>query len=201
MNDPEVMRLVNIQRRGQILRTYTGLIKHLGLTDAQSEALTQLLIDKNQAAMDVAVSSVQQGLDPLADPAQFSTMVGNSKAGIEDQIKGLLGETGYAQYQAYDRGEQQYQVLSNLAQSLMYSEDPLKADQVAKLEQLMAQQRTGQIDETVLTGAKEFLTPAQLQALKSLQEEQQAATHQKMVSQQVLQDLASPVEAAGATGN
>jgi len=167
-NDPAVMRRLNTQARNQTLRRYSALFTQLNLPAEQTEAFTKLLTDKRQAAMDIIVTQLQQGNDPTKDMDEFRNQLYASRGEIENQVHALLGDAGYAQYQAYDQDFSHQSVLTNLQGSLVGTAEPLTPEQASRMTQLLEQTNAGHITPEVITGAKDFLSPTQLQALQDL---------------------------------
>jgi hypothetical protein len=193
VNDPQVTRLLNVHERAQIQRRYGTMFKQLGLSPDQSDALAQLMIDKKQAAMDVAIASVQQGDDPLLDPNGFGDLVAAMRSQIDGQIKSLLGDTGYAQFQGFDRSAGQLGVIAQLQQMLSSTDAPLTNDQANQLQQVMEQNHVGHLNAKVVAGAQTILAPDQTPMLQALLAERQAAAQRKAIQEGAMQNLGVPV--------
>jgi hypothetical protein len=179
-NDPAVMQRLNAQARLAMQQRYAGLFAKLGLTADQTEALTKLLSDKQLVLSDVAVSALQNGVDPHADPDAFQALVVTAKAGIEDQMRSLLGETGYAQYLAFTQDIVSSNTLVRVQRVLANTPDILTDDQTAQLKVLLSRtDGNGRITPRVIADAQAFLSPAQIQALQQANDIQQAASQSR----------------------
>ncbi len=179
-NDPAVMQRMNAQARLLMQQRYAGLFAKLGLTADQTETLTKLLADKQLVISDVAVAALQNGIDVRADPAAFQTLLVTAKAGIEDQMRSLLGEGGYAQYLAFTQDIVASNSMVRVQRVLANTPDILTNDQSAQLKLLLSRtDGNGRITPRVISDAKAFLSPAQVQALQQANDIQQAANQNR----------------------
>ncbi len=179
-NDPAVMQRMNVQARLLMQQRYAGLFAKLGLTADQTETLTKLLADKQLVISDVAVAALQNGVDVRADPAAFQTLLVTAKAGIEDQMRSLLGEGGYAQYLAFTQDIVTSNSMVRVQRVLANTPDLLTDDQSTQLKSLLSRtDGNGRISPRVISDAKAFLSPAQIQALQQANDIQQAANQNR----------------------
>jgi hypothetical protein len=96
-------------------------------------------VDKQTVPMDVMSAASQQGLDMMKDgPALRQSML-DAQAEVDAQIKTLLGDQGYAEYQNYQQTLPQRGIANRLQQSLSYTSTPLSDDQASQLIQILAQ--------------------------------------------------------------
>lgn len=175
-NDPDLLRRIYGQVRRRVERRYDPLFKQLGLTPGQIDQVLKLLVDKRQAPVDIIVAGMQNDGDPRRDYGAFIDQVQSARAGIEDQIKSLLGDANYALYREYDQMVGQSNTVTRLQQALQTSGNPLTDEQVNRLQQLLQVNGSGHISADVVWTARAFLTPPQQQALQALREEQLAAS-------------------------
>jgi chromosome segregation ATPase len=191
-NNSDVMRRLSTQARNQTLRHYDDFLKELNLSPGENEQLVKLLIEKKQAAIDVAAASFQQGEDPRNDPATYKAAVVATKEKIEDEIQSLLGDDNYARYINFDRSTGQNNVVSNLSSVLRNTETPLNAGQQELLRQSLQQHETGRITAKVIADSKSFLTPEQILALQDLRAVQQANSDKRNAPTQILPTATTP---------
>jgi hypothetical protein len=179
-NDPAVMQRMNAQARLLMQQRYAGLFAKLGLTADQTESLTKLLSDKQLVISDVAVAALQNGGDLRADPDAFQTLLVTAKAGIEDQMRSLLGDGGYAQYLAFTQDIVSSNSMIRMQRVLANTPDVLTDDQSTQLKLLLSRtDGNGRITPRVISDAKAFLSPAQIQALQQANDIQQAASQNR----------------------
>lgn len=177
--DPTVLRRLNEHSRLQINRRYASLFALLNLSPEQKEQLVNLLVDKRQAAVDVASATMLEGSDPRDDPAGYMDMIATMREDLEKQIHALLGDSGYQSYQNFDRSVAQAQVVTQLSQLLTEAQQPLSAAQTNQLVAVMQANNTGRVSAKVVNDAKAFLSPPQMEALRDLRAIQQANSRKR----------------------
>ncbi len=188
MNDPEVQRLMSAQIRLQIERRYAALFAQLNLPADKLEQFKQLLVDRQQSALDVFASANEQG---ITDPRDFQKLVEGAQSDIDGQIKTALGDADFGQFQGFQQTEAVRGVVSQLQSNLRGSAVPLTEAQASQLTQVMAQTSAGPapspalgnnvraaaVTEATLAQSQSFLSAPQLQALQQIQQQQQAQQH------------------------
>jgi hypothetical protein len=139
MERPEVQKLMAIQQKGQLDSRYASLFKSLNLSPEQLDKFKTLLVEKQSAMQDVMAAARAQGIDPREDPEGFRKMIRDTQAEVDNSIKEVVGEAGYAQYQNYQQTMPQRSVVNQLQQSLSYTNAPLTDAQAEQLVQILAQ--------------------------------------------------------------
>jgi len=204
MDRPEIQRLMALQQKAGLDSRYAGLFKALALTPEQLEKFKNLLVEKRTAMMDVMSAAREQGINPRTDPDAFQKLVADSQTEIDANIRSTLGDTDFAQYQSYEQTLPQRNTVSQLEQRLSYSSTPLTDAQSAQMVQIMAANapppRTGangapapltalgagmaatlgnggpggRVTDADINQASGVLAAPQIDALKQIQQEQQA---------------------------
>jgi hypothetical protein len=189
MDDPEVQKLMAVQRKAGLDGRYAALFRMLNLPPEQLDQLKNLLVDKSTAMADIMAVAREQGINRRDDPAMFNQLIADAQAEIDANIRTTLGEVGYAQYLDYERTLPQRSVASQLEQRLSYSSTPLTPDQTAQLVKILANTNPSSSTGTPTTGrnfgggplvtdaainqALGTLAAPQIEALRELQREQQ----------------------------
>ena len=192
MDDPAFRQLLAVAERARLNLFYDPLFKQLGLPPDQLERLKTLLVDKQQAVGDANRSALGLGMN---QDAAYRAITGGQDA-INSDIRSLLGDSGYAQYQSYEATRGQRIVVDQLRQSLAYTATPLSEDQATQVLQILFQNsRPGNppstnglgaqvgaglrerdlsapIADQSLVAAQALLSPPQLDALRLLQQQQ-----------------------------
>jgi hypothetical protein len=208
MNDPEVQRLMAAQIRLQIERRYAALFAQLNLSPEKLEQFKQLLVDRQQSALDVLASANEQG---ISDPRDFQKLVEGAQSDIDGQIKAALGDADYSQFQGFQQTEAVRGVVSQLQSNLRGSAVPLTEAQASQLSQVMAQTSPGAapspglgntvrgaaVTDATLAQSQSFLSAPQIQALQQIQQQQQA---QQRLRDIMLQGSPPAPEAGSPTG-
>ena len=136
----EMMR-ASMRTMGQaIVRSYAKLFTDLHLTPEQTDSMKRLLMNKTMASADM----ITEAMAGQADPAQLKTQaiqVKAEQATIDDQIKQLLGDDNYTQYQTYGKTLEERMVVTQAADQLADSPRAVRADQEQQLLDAMVEER------------------------------------------------------------
>jgi len=146
------------------LAQYGALYSSLGLTPDQVQAMQSLLQSGDSFGRVVQGGSVELSVSDLP-PGGYPEQ--------QAQIKALLGDAGYQQFQAYQQTLGARQTAVALAGLLVDSDTPLSADQAQQMVTVLAAaadryNRSQYNWPSVYAGAAGILTPPQLQMLQNL---------------------------------
>lgn len=213
MENPEMQKLMHVQQKASLDGRYAALFKSLNLTPEQLEKFKNLLVERQTAMMDVFAAAREQGINPRTDPEAFQKLIADAQAEIDASIEAALGEVGYSQYKSYEQAMPQRNTVSQLSQRLSYSATPLSDSQSEQLVTLLATTGTtggGQrgplaggfggpgsgpttlITDATIAQAQGVLAGAQLEALKQLQQEQQAQVQLQQEMRRQFQNGGTP---------
>ncbi len=123
-----------------VARSYAKLFADLHLTPEQTDSMKDLLINKTMASADMITAAMSGQADPAQMLAQ-AAQVRAEQASIEDQIKQLLGDDNYAQYDAYGKTLSERMVVTQVADQLADSPKAVGADQERQLFDAMVEER------------------------------------------------------------
>ena len=194
---PEIQAMMNASQRGNIITQYAALFRNLNLTSDQSNKLASLLLDRQNALRDVFGAAREQGLDPRADREAIQKLVQDTQNSIDDGIKSLIGDNGFAQLSQYEQTVPQRTMVSMLQQRLTFTDSPLTSAQAEQLVQILAANSELQpstpgrasdlrrivrgmpgagdnISPAAISQAASFLNQTQLSALQQMQQQQEA---------------------------
>ena len=140
LDNPEFSKLWNAQQKSGLDARYAALFKDLNLSPADLDKFKSLLVEKQNAMLDVMAAAREQGLNPRdpTDRAQLATLLQTAQAQVDNNILQTLGAGQYAQYQNYEQTLPQRSVVNQLAQSLSYSGSPLQDAQAQQLVNILA---------------------------------------------------------------
>ena len=138
MDRPEMQRLRTLQQRAALDSRFAPLFKALNVSPEKLDQLKTLLAEKESTMQDVMMAARDQGVDPRADPEAFRKLVASAQTEVNSQLKSLLGDEGYAQYEQYAQTQPQRATIEQLRQSLSYTSDPLTDTQASQLVQILA---------------------------------------------------------------
>jgi hypothetical protein len=195
MANPEFAQAMSVQQRAMLDGRYADLFKQLNLSPEQLEKFKSLLVERQNARMDVMNAARENGLNPRENRDELRKLTEEAQTEVDNTIKTALGESVYNQYQTYESTQAQRAVVNQLDQKLSYSSTPLNSTQSAFLVSALAAAasaesadqgggggpgnwgRTGTtITDAVIQQAQSVLTPDQVAALKQIQTEQKAQT-------------------------
>ncbi|HKB91074.1 MAG TPA: hypothetical protein VKC60_11205, partial [Opitutaceae bacterium] len=221
-SNPDYQKLMALQQRAALDKTYAALFKSLNLSPQQLEQFKNLLVEKQMAFSDVMNAARDQGLNPRnpQDRTQINQLLAQTNTDLESNIQQTLG-TQYSDYQNYEQTLPQRNDVNQLAQKLSYTGTPLQDYQTEQLVKILADyapqrtntnagatptaqvsgnignainpNRTAPITQAAVNQAQSILSQPQVDALVQLQQDQQA--QQKM--NQLLRNQTNP--SAGAT--
>ncbi len=204
LEDPRFLQAVASHQRSMLDARFGELFGRLELTDDELESLRGLLIEKQNAAMDVLMVSKGELGGRIAG-SEMKVATRRAQDEIDGLIEQTLGESRFAIFKAYEATLPQRAAVAQLQQRLSYTDEPLEVAQAEALVDMMVQgggevrpalpgvsvvvdpaerqampvmhgvAETVQITEEVINGAAKVLRPRQLVALNELKQEQEAA--------------------------
>ena len=142
--NPEMKEMIKNQQKtalgAMIDKNYAGLFAALNLTPEQSAALKDLILNKQLNAADMGMSMLSDDLD-AAKRAELAQQIKTTNEATDAQIKALLGDDAFAQYQAYEKSIGERMAVSGFSDQLGSGPMALAGDQEQQLIQTMTQVR------------------------------------------------------------
>lgn len=138
LNKPEVMALLSVQQKAAVEARYAALFKSLNLSPDQAEKLKAVLAERQTTMMDVMSAARDQGIDPRRDPEAFQKLMAMAQNDINSSIKAVIGDSGFAQFETYEKTLPQRNVVNQLQQRLSYTDTPLSTAQAEQLVRILA---------------------------------------------------------------
>lgn len=138
MNKPEVQALMTVQQKAAVEARYAALFKNLNLTPEQAEKLKTILAERQTTMMDMMSAARDQGLDPRRDRDAYQKLMESARTDVNNSIKAVIGESGFAQFGGYEKTMPQRNVVNQLQQRLSTSDTPLTSAQAEQLVQILA---------------------------------------------------------------
>ncbi len=183
MNNPEAQRLVSLQRKAQISSRYAGMFRTLELSPEQVERFKELLLERQNGDNDILAISLQNGINPLQNPAEYAALATGMHEEVEKKIESALGTEKYAKLANYQASQQNRAVVKQLEDSLSYSEEPLTREQRDQFQRVLVEtgptkagmgNPNGTVTDKTTEQSKEFLGETQLKALEEIKQGQAA---------------------------
>jgi len=138
MSKPEVQAMLSLQQKAAVEARYGALFRTLNLTPEQTDKLKGLLADRSNTRMDVMTAAQEQGIDLRANPDEVRKLFADAQNELNNSIKAVVGENGFAQLQNYEQTLPQRGLVNDLQQRLSFSDTPLSASQADALVQILA---------------------------------------------------------------
>lgn len=138
MNKPEVQALMTVQQKAAVEARYAALFQSMNLTPDQTEKLKNLLTERGSTRMDVMAAATAQGIDPRENPQAYRKLFADAQNELNNSIKSVVGENGFAQLQNYEQTLPQRALVNDLQQRLSYTNTPLSTSQADALVQILA---------------------------------------------------------------
>lgn len=138
MNKPEVQAMINLQQKAAIDARYAALFKNLNLAPEQADKLKTLLAERATTMQDVMAAARDQGVNPRENPDTFRQLIANAQDQINNTIKSVIGDQGFAQLTNYEQTLPQRNLVNELQQRLSYTDTPLTAAQAEQMVQILA---------------------------------------------------------------
>lgn len=138
MSKPEVQAMLSLQQKAAVEARYGALFRTLNLTPEQTDKLKGLLADRSNTRMDVMTAAQEQGIDSRSNPEEVRKLFTAAQNELNNSIKAVVGENGFAQLQTYEQTLPQRGLVNDLQQRLSFSDTPLSASQADALVQILA---------------------------------------------------------------
>jgi cytoskeletal protein RodZ len=107
LNNPQIQQLAAGMTQGIVTNAYAGFVQQMNMSEEQAAAFNELVAQRAMIGQQVLRDATAQGLDLQANGAQLQVLVRQSEAQVDQQIRGVLGDQGFQQYQDYSRNVQQ----------------------------------------------------------------------------------------------
>lgn len=144
LKDPKMKEMIKTQQKtalsGMIDKNYGRLFSDLHLTPEQSSALKDMILNKQLEAADIGMSMFSGDLD-ATKRAEMVQQVKAASDAADAQIKELLGNDNFAQFQTYEKSIGERMTISGFKDQLGSGPTALTGDQEQQLIEAMTQER------------------------------------------------------------
>lgn len=196
-NSPEFQKLAQTQALGQLEARYAALFKRLNLSPEALEKFKSLLLEKQNAMRDAMDVAREQGLNGRENRDAINALLKATQTELDQSIRSAIGDSAYSQYEQYQQTGAQRNTADQLSQRLSYTGTPLSDSQYDQLVQALGTTTastffggpggpggfgafgggggTSVITDAVIEQATGYLSSTQVDTLRKIQAEQQAA--------------------------
>ncbi len=144
LKSPEMRDMIKASQKAAISsmfdKGYGNIMADLHLSPEQSAALKDLIVQKQLAGADIGLSMVGEDMDS-AKRAELMQQIKAQSDSYDAQIKQLLGDDSYAQFQAYEKTQAERTMVGNLKDQLGNGPTGLTPAQEQQLVDGLAQER------------------------------------------------------------
>ena len=159
--NPEMKEFVKSQQKtvlsGMLDKTYAPFFAQLGLTTEQSAALKDLVLNKSLVDAGAGMEMMSGEMD-ATNRTQILEQAKKEKDAIDAQIKQMLGDDNYKQYEDYQKSIPERMTIGMFKDQQASGAAALTPDQEAQLVQVMSDERqkfkftTDFSDQSKITG-------------------------------------------------
>ena len=181
MEDPETKKVIRDQQRMMLDQLYDPLIKKMDLTPAEAAQFKDLLADNMMKNAEKATSLMGGGATNRTE--MLATLSAEQKD-FEEQLRGVLGETRYAQYQDYQQTVGERTQLSQFRQQTT-GENALTDRQSEQLLGFMKEAKQTMATASGQSGPGNGQNAANMQAMLSGEGTEKLLQSQETVNQRV----------------
>jgi hypothetical protein len=138
LRDPDTKEVIRASQRMTVDQLYTPLIRKMALTPDEATWFKDLLTDNLMSAADKAAALM--GGSASTNRLEALSSLAAEQQSFDERLKTFLGDTRYAQYQAYQETSNERQQLITFAQQ-SGAEHPLTEPQTEALLAIMKEER------------------------------------------------------------
>ena len=160
MKNPDTREMIKTQQKamlnGMLEKAYASLVNQLGLTPEQAAAFKDLVVNKSLAGAGAGMSLLSE-----TDPAKRTQLLEQTKIekdAYDLQIKQMLGDDNYQQFQTYEKSLSDRMTTGMFRDQQATGPGVLTADQENQMVQMMTDERqnfkftTDLSDQSKVTG-------------------------------------------------
>jgi hypothetical protein len=140
MKDPAMRDLMREQQKATVNMMYAGLFKQLNLSAEEKEKLSNVLVDSLMRNVENAQGIFGDSQKATAEDTQ--KRFAEAKKQTDGEIKALLGDERFAQYEDYQKNVGERRQLDQLKTKMDAANLPLQDQQMAQLLQIMKDEKT-----------------------------------------------------------
>jgi hypothetical protein len=164
--DPKLQEVGRQWQVARIKKIYGDFVRARHLNASQTKQFFDLLVKDDTRTRDGAAKLLDaENTDARATESPAATQ----KAEIERQLKLLLGDNDYAEYETYKQSTGPRLTLLQIQEHFARTSVPLRDDQTNTLLQMMLEERY--LNQTIFDRMETVLTAEQFQELRRFQEE------------------------------
>jgi hypothetical protein len=139
--DPRVKEMFRQKAAAHFKQIYGDFVKESHLDAHQSEQFFNLLLEENTRAMEEDTNFFNGDEDDTDSSGTETKSWETLKAELDQRLQALLGDKGFAKYEAYEKTARERQTLVYIREQLSLNSAPLRDDQANTLLQILMEER------------------------------------------------------------
>lgn len=153
LDDPRARELMRQKQTVVFKQIYGDFLKESNLSAEQAEHFLNLFLDEDMRQFDEGTNFLSGDAinSREADVKEWAAR----KAELDKQLKALLGEAGFAKWEAYEKTTGDRQVLIHMQEQLAINSTPLREDQTQTLLRILLEERARAPSKLFDPGARE----------------------------------------------
>lgn len=134
-DNPAMQTMLASGIKNALDQRYGALFRKLKLDPARLGRLKELLTERQMSSIDIVRAAQREGLGN----DEISALLATSSAETDANVRTMLGESDYAQFQDYERNIDAYGLLDNVERRLSFTATPLSEKQSAEVLRIIAE--------------------------------------------------------------
>lgn len=153
LDDPRGREIIRQKRSAVFKVIYGDFVKETNLSPEQAEQFIDLLLDEDMQQFDEDTNFFSgNGINSReTDAREWAAR----KAELDNQLKAVLGEPGFAKWEEYEKTTGERQILIHLREQLALNSTPLRADQADTVLGILMEERARAPSALFDSGARE----------------------------------------------
>lgn len=140
LDDPEQRKMMKTMQERMVSGAYDKVFKQLGLNEADSKLVSELIGERNFLAMDRG-RKLLTGKADEATIAEVRKDIETTKTEYDNKVKAVLGEQKYSEFSAYEQTVGDRRAMESLARDFERKGVPLEDSLKEKLTAIMTEER------------------------------------------------------------
>jgi hypothetical protein len=140
MDDPEVRKAMKSQQERLVGSAYDAVLKKLNLSEDDSKLVTELISDRNMAALDQG-RKLLRGASDEANLQAVRKEIEGTKLEYDAKLKGMLGEDKFKELATFEQTVGDQRTLDGFARSFERKNIPMQPEQRDALTNIMREER------------------------------------------------------------
>lgn len=141
LDDPRAKEVIRQKRSAVFEEIYGDFVRESNLSADQAAQYYNLLLDEDMRQFDEGTDFLSGHGDKADSREAEAREWATRKTEVDEQLKAVLGETGFAKWESYEKTTDARQVLIHAGEQLALNSTPLREDQAKTLLRILMEER------------------------------------------------------------